>query len=113
MLILNLLSYNNFKVCPRLPNFAYITSESCTDYCQSANYGDGLVIGTAPFCAGKCDQDCPNSSWVDYGNGCWSGNKICCCGKPNEFGCYIIAYLNTVLKVCTYWEIKQSLYIHI
>ena len=66
---------------------AYITSESCSAFCQSAGAGDGLIIGTAPFCGGNCQEDCSThcsiatSNWVDYGSGCWTGNKICCCGK--------------------------------
>ena len=70
-------------------SFARIMASSCSDYCQSAQKGDGVIIGTAPFCDGQCSRDCPKgrlctiatSSWSDYGAGCWSGNKICCCGK--------------------------------
>lgn len=66
----------------------HIMSNSCTQFCQSGGYGDGTVIGTAPFCDGVCGRDCAthctiaNSDWEDYGAGCWTGNKICCCGKP-------------------------------
>ena len=70
-------------------SFARITANSCSEFCRSARKGEGLIIGTAPFCGGKCSEDCPNgrhctigtSSWADYGSGCWTGNKICCCGK--------------------------------
>lgn len=69
----------------------FIQSTSCSEFCQSGGYGDGLIIGTAPFCDGKCSRDCSkthcaygNLDWSDYGSGCWSGNKICCCGKSKE-----------------------------
>ena len=67
----------------------HIMANSCSQFCQSGGYGDGTVIGTAPFCAGACGRDCvthctyANSDWEDYGSGCWSGNKICCCGKSH------------------------------
>ena len=67
---------------------AYISSDSCTQFCQSGNYGDGFIVGTAPFCSAKCSSDCSSthcslahSRWSDYGSGCLSGSKICCCGK--------------------------------
>ena len=66
---------------------AHIMANSCSQFCQSGEYGDGTVIGTAPFCDGVCGRDCSthctiaNSDWDDYGNPCWFGNKICCCGE--------------------------------
>ena len=63
-------------------------STSCSLFCQSGGYGDGTIIGTAPFCNAECSRDCKeghctiaSGRWSDYGNGCWTGNKICCCAK--------------------------------
>ncbi len=65
---------------------AKILADSCSGHCQSGSHGDGVIIGTAPFCGGNCKEDCPGrscyigtSNWADYGSGCWSGNKVCCC----------------------------------
>eukprot|EP00929_Paragymnodinium_shiwhaense_P056752 TRINITY_DN28411_c0_g1_i2.p1 TRINITY_DN28411_c0_g1~~TRINITY_DN28411_c0_g1_i2.p1 ORF type:complete len:170 (-),score=40.62 TRINITY_DN28411_c0_g1_i2:275-784(-) len=59
---------------------------TCNDWCQSGNHGLGMIIGTAPFCGGDCNSDCPNgacqtatSEMSDYGKGCASGSKVCCC----------------------------------
>merc|ERR1719506_3293790 len=51
----------------------------------------GFVSGTAPFCGGVC-ADCGDGhcyhvekgSVSDYGHGCTSGNKVCCCSKEME-----------------------------
>merc|ERR1711933_326864 len=59
---------------------------SCSDWCKRAGAGDvGNIIGTAPFCDANCDE-CSGKCTVggvdeftDYGSGCMSGNKICCC----------------------------------
>merc|ERR1712187_132204 len=52
---------------------------SCNEMCGS---GGGWVSGTAPFCAGSCD-DCGQgercAGHVDSGASCWSGYKVCCC----------------------------------
>ena len=67
----------------------HIMADSCSQFCQSGGFGDGTVIGTAPFCGGMCERDCrthctyANSDWEDYGAGCWTVNKICCCGKSH------------------------------
>merc|ERR1711879_764858 len=60
---------------------------SCSDWCKSGGHGDfGQVIGTAPFCGASCNNDCPNGSceiatseMSDYGHGCATGDKVCCC----------------------------------
>jgi hypothetical protein len=60
---------------------------SCSDWCKSGGHGDfGQIIGTAPFCGASCNSDCPNGSceiatseMSDYGHGCATGNKVCCC----------------------------------
>merc|ERR1712093_826618 len=51
--------------------------------------GFGQIIGTAPFCDASCDHDCQGSKFcwtsskdaglVDYGAGCATGDKVCCC----------------------------------
>ncbi len=70
-------------------SIAITMATSCSEFCQSANYGDGVIIGRAPFCDRICNRDCPNRQcitanmyWSDYGKGCWFGNKVCCCGEP-------------------------------
>lgn len=66
---------------------AVLMATSCSDFCQSGGFGDGVIIGTAPFCDGQCGRDCTTHctiaslDWDDYGAGCWTGNKICCCAK--------------------------------
>ena len=66
---------------------ARVMSHSCSDFCQSGGYGDGVVIGTAMFCGGSCAQDCTqhcvtaDTNWSDYGKTCWTGHKVCCCGE--------------------------------
>ena len=72
-------------------SMALIMANSCSEFCQSAGYGDGVIIGTAPSCGGKCSSDCSSthcyiatSEWADYGSGCWTGNKVCCCGKLSQ-----------------------------
>ncbi len=69
-------------------SIAVTMANSCSELCQSASYGDGTIIGTSPFCGGDCSEDCTvghcyigSLAWADYGNGCWSGNKVCCCGE--------------------------------
>lgn len=67
----------------------HFMATSCSQFCQSGGYGDGTIIGTATFCDGVCGRDCTthctiaNSDWEDYGAYCWTGNKICCCGKSH------------------------------
>ena len=70
-------------------SIAVTMARSCSELCQSANYGDGVIIGTAPICGGNCNSDCPHphcyigtTNWSDYGASCWlGGNKVCCCGE--------------------------------
>ena len=83
-----ILKYTAQEIADVESAFAYITSASCTDFCKSGGYGEGLIIGTAVFCNAMCARDCSkthctiaSSYWSDYGQYCWSGNKICCCGK--------------------------------
>merc|ERR1719410_1968789 len=64
---------------------------SCSDWCRRAGAGDvGNIIGTAPFCDASCNE-CPGKCTVggvdeftDYGSGCMSGNKICCCQRERH-----------------------------
>ena len=67
---------------------ARISAATCADYCRSADKRDGVIIGIAPICDGRCGRDCPgrfctigSRFWHDYGHPCWWGNKICCCGE--------------------------------
>lgn len=70
-----------------------VNAFSCSDWCKGGGHGDfGQVIGTAPFCGASCNNDCPNGScelatseMSDYGHGCATGNKVCCCsGKTGD-----------------------------
>jgi len=78
---------DKFAPPARLP-----TPFSCSDYCQSGGWGNGHVIGTAPSCAASCSSDCAGRKCVtvshgdvtDSGQGCWSGDKVCCCDKGDE-----------------------------
>ncbi len=93
-------------------SLAKAMADTCSGHCQSANHGDGVIIGTAPFCGGKCSVDCPHrhcyigtSRWYDYGKGCWWGNKVCCCGEAKMiyFLCIYYNYIHvhaysTVIK---------------
>ena len=88
-------------------SMAVAMASSCSEFCQSANHGDGKVIGTAPSCRGYCGVDCPNtkcdiaiSSWADYGYGCWTGNKVCCCGR--------LFKNNYVTSSCSLFQIQLS-----
>merc|ERR1719510_1182442 len=64
---------------------------SCSEWCSSAGHGDyGVILGTAPTCDGHC-SDCNGACQVgavgefsDYGAGCWSGSKVCCCSASTE-----------------------------
>lgn len=61
---------------------------SCADLCSSGGYGGGWVSGTAPSCGGHC-SDCnggkcfsvSSGDVTDYGHGCWTGDKVCCCSR--------------------------------
>jgi len=61
---------------------------SCSQWCSGGGHGKyGQVIGTAPFCNASCNS-CPNgactlatSEMSDYGSGCATGNKVCCCSS--------------------------------
>lgn len=63
------------------------TAGSCNEACIAVGGAYGQVIGTAPACGGDCGQDCQGGfkcfiatdAMTDYGSGCWSGNKVCCC----------------------------------
>jgi hypothetical protein len=64
------------------------TPFSCAALCNSGGFGNGKVIGTAPACGGHC-SDCggrkcfgvSSGDVTDYGHGCSSGNKVCCCDR--------------------------------
>ena len=55
---------------------------SCNSDCKKQDYPKGgKVVGTAPSCEASCD-DCDGKHCVGNisdGNGCWTGNKVCCC----------------------------------
>ena len=60
---------------------------SCSDMCNSGGWGTGSVQGTAPFCGASC-TDCDGKCFTvdegdvtDYGHGCATGDKVCCCDK--------------------------------
>jgi len=66
------------------------SAPSCTQWCEAQNAGVGNIIGTAPTCEANCYDDCNGACTVggvgefsDYGSGCWTGNKICCCQKKS------------------------------
>ena len=59
---------------------AFIAGD-CNSYCQSGGHGNGVVIGTAPFCAGDCSGDCHSDHCMVWPANCWTGNKICCCSQ--------------------------------
>ena len=54
---------------------------TCTAFCESSGHGIGVVIGTAPFCAGSCEDDCNGRECIRWPANCWTGHKVCCCGK--------------------------------
>ncbi len=73
----------------------YAYAESCSSKCTKAGYANSHVDGTAPFCAGSCN-DRSGDSWVEpyWANGtgyiycagsssdgksCLSGSKQCTC----------------------------------
>ena len=60
------------------------SASNCATACQFAGWRTGEVKGTAPFCNAS-PNDCRNRDGVmekwDAGNGCWSGQKVCCCNK--------------------------------
>ena len=67
------------------------TPFSCADLCGSGGYGGGSVSGTAPSCGGSCDDCNGNKCFsissgdvTDYGHGCWSGDKVCCCDQGDN-----------------------------
>jgi len=66
---------------------------SCDDWCQGGGFGHGVTIGTAPFCGASCAEDCSgnvcsssNNFFSDHGDGCASGDKVCCCAKKAVAG---------------------------
>jgi len=74
-------------IAATLPMVAMATS--CADLCTDGGHGTtGFISGTAPACGGVC-ADCGDGhcyqvekgSVSDYGKGCWTGNKVCCCSK--------------------------------
>jgi len=65
---------------------------SCSDLCADGGHGTvGFISGTAPACGGVC-ADCGDGhcyqvekgSVSDYGHGCATGNKVCCCSKEAQ-----------------------------
>jgi hypothetical protein len=65
---------------------------SCGGLCADGGHGTtGFISGTAPACGGTC-ADCGDGhcyqvekgSVSDYGHGCWSGHKVCCCSKEMQ-----------------------------
>lgn len=62
---------------------------SCSGWCKDGGHGHiGQIFGTAPACGGSCG-DCngnycyeATSAMPDYGHGCSSGHKVCCCSRP-------------------------------
>merc|ERR1712083_260537 len=68
------------------------TSFTCSQWCSDGGHGSyGQIIGTAPFCGSSCNSDCPNgacevatSEMSDYGSGCTTGDKVCCCSKKDN-----------------------------
>ena len=58
-----------------------VVASGCNSFCQSAENGNGVVIGTAPFCGGDCSADCHSSHCMTWPANCWTGHKICCCSS--------------------------------
>ena len=77
------------KVVIVAASFDAAAARTCDSVCQAAGGVWGHIIGTAPSCAADCDHDCKGSLFCnvvnsgdgfdDYGHGCASGDKICCC----------------------------------
>ena len=64
-----------------------VAQADCNSYCQSGGNGNGVVIGTPPFCGGICDLDCHSDhcmAWPGRLVSCLTGNKICCCDSKFE-----------------------------
>merc|ERR1719297_280252 len=69
-------------------SMADLESYTCSSLCQSLNSGNGYISGTAPFCGASCTA-CSGTCQIvtkadamdDYGSGCWSGDKVCCCDR--------------------------------
>merc|ERR550537_290163 len=85
---------------------ATASAPSCNSVCQSSGGAFGQIIGTAPFCDASCDGDCPSprkfcftsskdAGLVDYGAGCATGDKVCCCmgGAGDSFSVVLPAAL--------------------
>jgi hypothetical protein len=71
----------------KVENFTIGYGASCDSYCKATGFSAGRVIGTVPFCAASC-KDCASSekcynNWSE-GNGCMTGNKVCCCGGKSQ-----------------------------
>ena len=58
-----------------------VSQADCNSHCQSGGNGNGVVIGTAPFCGGDCSSDCRSDHCMPWPANCWTGNKICCCAS--------------------------------
>ena len=59
-----------------------VAAANCNSHCQSGGNGNGVVIGTAPFCDAHCSSDCPNTQcFSPWPANCWTGHKICCCAS--------------------------------
>ncbi|CAF1400188.1 unnamed protein product [Adineta steineri] len=70
-----------FIVCILL--IGQIFGDSCKESCTAAKYTSSTVLGTAPFCNGRCADCqaggvCLSNKWSE-GKGCWTGSKACCC----------------------------------
>ncbi|CAF0989334.1 unnamed protein product [Adineta ricciae] len=55
----------------------------CRSACTAAGYKESVVLGTGPFCNGRCADCeaggvCLSNKWSE-GRGCWTGSKACCC----------------------------------
>lgn len=79
---------------------------NCNSYCQSGGFGNGVVIGTAPFCGGDCSGDCRSDHCMVWPANCWTGNKICCCSKWLVRRFY---YRYNVALVCSFQSKKREI----
>ena len=92
----------DFKVLNN--EIARVMSKTCSEFCQSGGYGDGVVIGKAWFCGASCEKDCTTHCvravpyWSDYGKKCWTGNKVCCCGEFITILCEIESLMQYQLQ---------------
>lgn len=77
------------KILQALAMVVGVNAVTCSVLCSTGGHGtQGFIVGTAPACKGTCadcrDDHCyqvEKGSVDDYGDGCWTGHKVCCCSQ--------------------------------